>query len=31
MSTNNIVRLEEFFDFSSKKPINRLAYTEEDL
>ena len=31
MSSNNIVRLEDFFDFSSKKPINRLAYTEEDL
>ena len=27
----NIVKLEDFFDFKSKKPINRLAYTKEDL
>lgn len=27
----NIVRLEDFFDFNSKEPINRLAYTEEDM
>lgn len=25
------IELEEFFDFSSKKPINRLAYTDEDI
>lgn len=31
MSTNSIVRLDDFFDFSSKEPINRLAYTEEDM
>lgn len=27
----NIVRLEDFFDFNSKEPINRLAYTKEDM
>lgn len=27
----SIVKLEDFFDFKSKKPINRLAYTKEDL
>lgn len=27
----NIVRLEDFFDFNSKEPINRLAYTEKDM
>lgn len=26
-----MVKLEDFFDFNEKKPINRLAYTEEDL
>lgn len=26
-----MVELEDFFDFNSKEPINRLAYTEEDL
>lgn len=32
-SKNNhrIVKLEDFFDFNSNEPINRLAYTEEDL
>lgn len=28
---NTIVKLEDFFDFNSQKPINRLAYTEADL
>ena len=27
----SIVNIEDFFDFKSKKPINRLAYTKEDL
>lgn len=27
----NVVRLEDFFDFNSKEPINRLAYTIEDM
>lgn len=31
MNSNTIVRLQDFFDFTSKEPINRLAYTEEDL
>lgn len=26
-----MVKLEDFFDFNEKEPINRLAYTEEDL
>lgn len=25
------VRLEDFFDFNSQEPINRLAYTKEDM
>lgn len=29
--TNRIVKLEDFFDFNSNEPINRLAYTEEDM
>lgn len=28
---NRIVKLEDFFDFNSNEPINRLAYTEEDM
>lgn len=28
---NSIVKLEDFFDFNSQEPINRLAYTEADL
>lgn len=28
---NQIVKSEDFFDFQSQKPINRLAYTKEDL
>lgn len=28
---NTIVKLEDFFDFNSQEPINRLAYTEADL
>ena len=28
---NSIVKLEDFFDFNSQEPINRLSYTEEDL
>lgn len=27
----SIVNLEDFFDFEEKKPINRLAYTKEDM
>lgn len=27
----NVVKLEDFFDFNSKEPINRLAYTKEDI
>lgn len=30
-NNNRIVRLEDFFDFNSNEPINRLAYTEEDM
>ncbi|MDE5830156.1 MAG: hypothetical protein K2H53_00110 [Clostridia bacterium] len=30
-NSNRIVKLEDFFDFNSNKPINRLAYTEEDM
>lgn len=26
-----MVKLEDFFDFNSKEPFNRLAYTEEDM
>ncbi len=26
-----MVQLEDFFDFNSSEPINRLAYTEEDM
>ena len=28
---NKKVNLEDFFDFDSKDPVNRLAYTEEDM
>lgn len=32
MSENNItIQFEDFFDFKSKEPINRLAYTKEDM
>ena len=31
MNSKRIINLDDFFDFKSKKPINRLAYTEEDL
>lgn len=27
----SIVKLEDFFDFNAQEPINRLAYTEEDM
>ncbi len=30
-NNNRIVKLEDFFDFNSNEPINRLAYTEEDM
>lgn len=29
--TQTIIKLEDFFDFKSKQPINRLAYTKEDM
>lgn len=25
------IRLEDFFEFGSKKPVNRIAYTKEDM
>ena len=28
---DRIVKLEDFFDFKSKAPVNRIAYTEEDM
>lgn len=28
---NILVKLEDFFDFKSQEPINRLAYTKEDI
>lgn len=28
---NTVINLEDFFDFGSNEPINRLAYTEEDM
>lgn len=28
---NRVAKLEDFFDFNSNEPINRLAYTEEDM
>lgn len=31
MDSRRIINLDDFFDFKSKKPINRLAYTEDDL
>lgn len=31
MEQERIIRLEDFFDFDSKEPINRLAYTEDDM
>lgn len=31
MEQERIVKLKDFFDFDSKEPINRLAYTEEDM
>lgn len=31
MEQERIIKLEDFFDFDSKEPINRLAYTEEDM
>ena len=31
MEQKYMIKLEDFFDFDSKEPINRLAYTEEDL
>ena len=31
MEQEPIIRLEDFFDFDSKEPINRLAYTEDDM
>ena len=31
MEQERIIKLKDFFDFDSKEPINRLAYTEEDM
>ncbi len=31
MEQKGIIHLEDFFDFDSQNPINRLAYTEEDM
>ncbi len=31
MEKNRIVKLEDFFDFGKKEPINRLAYSKEDM
>lgn len=31
MENEHIVKLKDFFDFDKKEPINRIAYTEEDL
>ena len=31
MEQKRIIKLEDFFDFDSKEPINRLAYTEDDM
>ena len=31
MKQEHMIKLEDFFDFDSKEPINRLAYTEEDM
>lgn len=31
MEQERIVKLKDFFDFDSKEPINRLAYTGEDM
>ena len=31
MEQERIVKLKDFFDFDSKEPINRLAYTQEDM
>ena len=28
---DTLIKLEDFFDFKSKEPINRLAYTKEDM
>lgn len=28
---DRIVKLKDFFDFNSQDPINRLAYTKEDM
>lgn len=28
MNSKRIINLDDFFDFKSKNPINRLAYTE---
>lgn len=31
MEQERIIKLKDFFDFDSKEPINRLAYTQEDM
>ena len=31
MEQKRIIKLEDFFNFDSKEPINRLAYTEDDM
>lgn len=31
MEQERMIKLEDFFDFNSKEPINRLGYTEDDM